>query len=376
MNTVKKEFLRKDLLKLAKGRKEVKKGDMVLGHNQIRKNLLTVKLAPIWGFCYGVLYAIEEVGEALEENPDKNIWVLGELIHNPRVNRELQNLGAHFINFNEIDRIRDGDVVVIPAFGTRKNVLKHLQNRKLTLIDTTCPEVRTVEEQVKKFNQEGYTAIIHGKYSHQESIATSSYADKYLIVRNLSETEYVCDYMLEGGNREDFMEKFNRASSSGFNPDRDLEKIGVANQTTMLMNESLKIFNKFEETVRRRDKNSENFCSIKTICSATQDRQDAVKKLLKNNKFDLFIVVGGHNSSNTQNLARTVTDNSATAVYHIENAGCFTRKSIEFLPPDVEDTRQEKNWLPEGKIKVGLTAGASTPHSQLESVLEKLLGFY
>ncbi len=376
MNTVKEEFLKKDLLKLAKGRKEVEKGDMVLGHNKIQKNRLTVKLAPIWGFCYGVLYAIEEVGEALEENSEKNIWVLGELIHNPRVNRELQNGGARFINFNEIDRIEDNDVVVIPAFGTRKNVLDHLKDRPLTLIDTTCPEVRTVEEQVKKFNQDNYTAIIHGKFSHQESIATSSYAEKYLIVRNLKEAEYVCNYMLEEGDREQFMEKFNRASSSDFDPDRNLEKIGVANQTTMLMNESLEIFNKFEETVRKRDGNTENFRSIKTICSATQDRQDAVKKLLEDNNFNLFIIVGGHNSSNTQNLARTVADNSSTEVYHIENADCFSKDTIEFLPTDNNEIQEKNNWLPPGEISVGLTAGASTPHSQLESVLKKLLGFY
>ncbi|MGM0380484.1 MAG: 4-hydroxy-3-methylbut-2-enyl diphosphate reductase, partial [bacterium] len=254
--------------------------------------------------------------------------------------------------------------------------LEHLKNRDITLIDTTCPEVRTVEEKVKEFNQKGFTALIHGKYSHQESIATSSYADKYLIIRDLAEAEYVTNYMLNGGDKSDFLDKFNRASSSDFEPGSDLEKIGVANQTTMLMNESVKIFNKFRETIRKRDGSTENFSSIGTICSATQDRQDAVKNLLKENHFDLFIVVGGHNSSNTQNLARTAAENSSTNVYHIEDSQCFTEKTITYLPVDSKNTLQQQNWLPEGEITVGITAGASTPHSQLESVLEKLLGFY
>ncbi|MFP4687038.1 MAG: 4-hydroxy-3-methylbut-2-enyl diphosphate reductase [bacterium] len=376
MNTVKKDLLAKDLLRLAKRRKTVQRGNITAGNNLIRKGPLTIKLADTWGFCYGVLYAIEEVGRVLAENPDKTIWVLGDLIHNPHVNQELQRLGAKFIGLDEISIIGEDDIIVIPAFGTKKNILKELNSRNLQIINTTCPEVQTVEEKVQEFNGADYTAIIHGKFEHQESIATSSYAHKYLIVRNEEESRYVCDYILNGGDREEFLNKFRNSCSPDFDPDKDLIQIGMANQTTMLMNESLKIFEIFRETIHKRDGGEKNFKSIRTICSATQDRQDAVKNLIQKNGFDFFIVVGGHNSSNTQNLARSVHENSHIPVYHIENPDSFNENKITYLPPGEKKQLTKKNWLPDGQITVGITAGASTPHSQLERVIQKLLSFF
>ena len=361
---------------LAKRRQETQRDGAVFGFNRIKKNDLTLRLANIWGFCYGVLYALEEVSRILESYPDRRIWVLGDLIHNPLVNQELQNLGAKFIELDEIDRVQPDDLVVIPAFGTKKEILTNLQEREVKLINTTCPEVQTVEERVKEFNQKGYTVIIHGKYSHQETIATCSYADSYLIVRNLEEAQYVCDYILGNGERKEFLSKFKDAIPADFDPDEDLERIGLANQTTMLMNDSLQIFNLFENTIKKRDGNLDNFLSIDTICSATQDRQDAVKNLISENDFDLFIVVGGHNSSNTQNLARTVESSADIPVYHIEEPDDFNRQQITFLPPGEKEEQIEQEWLPAGEINLGITAGASTPHSQLESVIKKLLSYY
>jgi 4-hydroxy-3-methylbut-2-enyl diphosphate reductase len=376
MNTVKKSLLSKDLLKLAKRSEFITKDGITAGNNLIKKGQITLKLADIWGFCYGVLYAIEEVGRILEENPNKTVWVLGDLIHNPHVNLELQRLGAQFIDLDEIQRVREDDIVVVPAFGTKKSILEKLNSNKLQIINTTCPEVRTVEEKVQEFNRAGYTAIIHGKYEHQESIATSSYADKYLIVRNEEEARYVCDYILHGGDRDEFLSRFQNSCSENFDPDRDLKKIGLANQTTMLMNESLKIFKMFKETIQERDGSEENVRSIRTICSATQDRQDAIKQMLVENGFDFFIVIGGHNSSNTQNLARSVQENSSIPVFHIEDAGSFDENEITYLPPEKKEIETKKGWLLPGKLTVGITAGASTPHSQLEKTIQKLLSFY
>ncbi len=376
MNSVKKQFLEKKLLGLAKRREKTTLGETTFGFNKIIRNQLTIKLTDIWGFCYGVLYALEAAGQALDRYHDRSIWILGELIHNPLVNQELKNLGAKFIELDEIHRVQQKDVVIIPAFGTKKDVLKELRSKDIELINTTCPEVQTVEEEVKQFNRRGYTAIIHGKYSHQETIATRSYAADYLLVRNFQEARYVCDYILNNGDKKEFLRKFDQACSKNFDPEIHLEKIGVANQTTMLMNDSLKIIDLFKKTLLERDGNLANFRCIETICSATQDRQDAVKELIKNNHFELFIVVGGHNSSNTQNLARTVKNSSDLPVYHIEQSSDISKNRIEYLPPGNEDKLELKNWLPPEEITIGLTAGASTPHSQLEEVIEKILSFY
>ncbi len=376
MNSVKEQFLKKELLGLAKRSKITRRNDMELGSNKIIKDNLTIQLADIWGFCYGVLYALEEVGRVLEENPQKKIWVLGDLIHNPRVNEKLKQLGAEFIGFTDIAQIQKGDLVIIPAFGTKKKVLKKLKNLDIELINTTCPEVQKVEKKVRKFNQQDYTVIIHGKYEHQESIATSSYANKYLIVRNLSEAKYICNYLSGGKEKDKFLEKFSNATPEHFDPEQDLKKIGLANQTTMLMNDSLQIFNLFQETIEARDGNLKNIETIETICSATQDRQDAMKALIKEDNFDFFLVVGGHISSNTQNLARTVNNSSNIPVYHVEEATDFSQDKIRYLPAGKKETTEKENWLPAGKINVGITAGASTPHSQLEEVIHKLLDIY
>lgn len=376
MSQVKEELLSKKLLRQAKRNEYTRVEDLVVGHNKLSRGPLTLHLADIWGFCYGVLYAIEEVGEVLENHPEKDVWILGDLIHNPHVNQELQTRGATFIDLDELERIKDGDVVVIPAFGTKKEIFDYLDERDVITVDTTCPEVEAVEHEVLAFNQENHTAVIHGKHEHQESIATSSFADRYLIIRDLEEAQYVCDYIENGGSAAEFLDRFNQACSGDFDPDRDLQQIGLANQTTMLMNESLKIFEMIEQAVENRDGDKQNVKTIDTICSATQDRQDAVQKLTRSNQFDLFLVVGGHTSSNTKNLARTVSQRASIPVYHIQDAGSFDRERITFLPLDSRTAETSRNWLPEGECSVGVTAGASTPHSELESVLRKMLSFY
>ncbi|MFB6346365.1 MAG: 4-hydroxy-3-methylbut-2-enyl diphosphate reductase [bacterium] len=376
MSRVKEQLLEKTLLGQAKRSEYTRRDGVILGHNTISKGNLTINLADVWGFCYGVLYAIEAVGEVLEQNPDETVWVLGELIHNNHVNNELERLGANIIEPDEVHRADEDDVVVVPAFGTKKEILKHLDEEDLTTVDTTCPEVREVEEQVLEFNEQGLTTIIHGKYEHQESVATSSFAEPYLIVRDEDEAERVCSYIRDGGDAEEFLSEFNHATSDSFDPDRDLNRIGLANQTTMLMNESVRIFEMIEQAVIDRDGSSDNVEVIDTICSATQDRQDAVNQMTSTNDYDLFIVVGGHHSSNTKNLARTAERENGIPAYHIEDADSFSRESIHHLPFDSTEPLDETGWLPEGEVTVGLTAGASTPHSDLETIVKKLLSFY
>lgn len=377
MSEVKEQLLEKNFLGLAKRNEYTKKDGITLGHNTITKGDLTIHLADVWGFCYGVLYAIEAVGEVLEENPDKKVWVLGELIHNNHVNNELREMGAHFIEPDEVrEKADDDDVVVVPAFGTKEDVFDFLEDQTFEQVDTTCPEVREVEEQVQSFDNDGFTTIIHGKHEHQESIATSSFADPHLIVRDEEETEIVCNYITNGGSKESFLDTFEHAASESFNPEKDLQRIGLANQTTMLMNESVRIFEMIESAVKERDGHVDNVRTIDTICSATQDRQDAVNALTGNNEFDLFLVVGGHHSSNTKNLARTAESENGVPAYHIEEADCFNRDSIQYLPYDEQEATSEANWLPSGTVSVGLTAGASTPHSDLEEIVRKLISFY
>lgn len=377
MSQVKEQLLTKELLRKVKGNELTTYGELEVGRNTIKKDGLTVELADVWGFCYGVLYAIEAVGETLEEYPDRKVWVLGDLIHNPYVNGQLEKLGAHFIDPEEIDRIGPEDVAVIPAFGTREEIFEELDERETVTVDTTCPEVREVEEQVHDFNEMDHTAIIHGKHEHQESIATSSFAERYLIVRDVEEAEIVCDYIRNGGDSESFRETFGEASSEGFDPDEDLQQVGLANQTTMLMNESLEVFNMIEDAIEDRDGDKDNVETIDTICSATQDRQDAVNHLINGSDFDVFLVVGGFTSSNTKNLARTVQQNGATNVYHIEDAECFSDGEITHLPHDSKtEVVTDTGWRPDQPLKIGVTAGASTPHSELEKVLKKIISLY
>lgn len=374
---MKTDLLQKNILKKATRREWFEESGVRMGFHEIHKGDVKLRLAGVWGFCYGVLYAIEAVDEALDQYRGRKVYVLGDLIHNPHVNEQLQKRGAIFINPDEIDGVEPDAVVVVPAFGTRKDIFQKLRGRSMLTIDTTCPEVKTVEEEVTRFKEEGCTAVIHGKFEHQESIATSSFAEHYLIIRDKQEAAWVCEFIRGRKSSAEFLAKFSGAVSRHFDPDVHLKRIGMANQTTMLMNESLDIFEMFGAAVRDRDGHTENFRAMKTICSATQDRQDAVAKLARNEApNDLFIDVGGHSSSNTRNLAITAHQNSGVPVYHIENAGCFTPESITFLPTDSAVVATKKNWLPHGSVTIGLTAGASTPHSELELVIQKLLSFY
>src|SRR5437867_4392305 len=273
-----------------------------------RTGRLTIYLAREFGFCYGVDRAVDYAYQTRERFPDRTVYLTGEIIHNPHVNQKLRSMGIRFLSdrAGSIDRVGPDDVVILPAFGVTVAELQTLERRGCTLIDTTCGSVLNVWKNVRRYADHGYTAIIHGKVWHEETQATAShavsYGGRYLVVLDNREASIVCDYIRGGGDRDAFLKHFANAISAGFDPDRDLQYIGLANQTTMLMSESLEIGEMFRAAMREKYGDSDlvnRYQAFDTICTATQDRQDAVVALLKEQAIGLMIVIGGYNSSNT-----------------------------------------------------------------------------
>ncbi len=352
----------------------------------LRAGRLTIHLAREFGFCYGVDRAVDYAYQARRRFPDQNVFLTGEIIHNPHVNDRLRAAGIRFLSDpgESLERVSSGDVVILPAFGVTIADMERLDRIGCTLVDTTCGSVLTVWKNVKRYAADGFTSIIHGKAKHEETRATASQALKspaghYLVVLDKAEAQFVCDYIRAGGDRAPFLARFEGAASPGFDPDRHLEKIGCANQTTMLMSESLEIERMFRRAFVERYGEAavaDRFRAFDTICSATQERQDAVIALLDSERLDLMIVIGGYNSSNTCNLARICADRVRT--YHIASPECVvSADEIRCRPVGQPSTGLVKEvvegqWLPGGEVVVGLTAGASTPNNIIGEVIEKL----
>ncbi|HXE83503.1 MAG TPA: 4-hydroxy-3-methylbut-2-enyl diphosphate reductase [Gemmatimonadales bacterium] len=351
---------------------------------------LTFRLAGEFGFCYGVDRAVEYAYETRTKFPGKRTFLVGEIIHNPHVNQKLAAMGVAFLHRPEgrdaefdFSSVTAEDVVILPAFGVTVRDFERLRKIGCVLVDTTCGSVLNVWKRVESYARDGFTALIHGKNYHEETKATSSQVNKYpggkyLVVRDMNEARIVCDYIekSEGaGSREQFLQQFKGKMTPGFDPDRDLQRVGVANQTTMLSGESLAIAAEVRKSMARRwgeDAASEHFRTFDTICSATQERQDAVLKLIAE-PLDLMVVIGGYNSSNTTHLAAIC--NEKVPTYHIEDATCIDIEhgSIRFRPVGIhsqEETRE--TWLPEGRLTIGITAGASTPNNKIGETIERI----
>ena len=344
---------------------------------RLQQGEVTIYLAEAFGFCWGVERAVAMAYETRQHFPQERIWITNEIIHNPGVNQRLASMDVGFIavengkkNFSVVEK---GDVVILPAFGASVNEMQLLQEKGCTIVDTTCPWVSKVWNSVEKHKKRDYTSIIHGKYKHEETVATSSFAGKYLVVLNLAQAEYVSKYILNGGDRKEFLSKFNHAHSVGFDPDKDLERVGVANQTTMLKSETEEIGKLFESTMLKKYgplSLNDHFMSFNTICDATQERQDAMLDLVKED-LDLMIVIGGFNSSNTTHLQEISVEYGIPS-YHIDSPErIISGESIEHKPLGKE-VEIHQNWLPAGKIKVGVTSGASTPDRAVEETIEKI----
>jgi 4-hydroxy-3-methylbut-2-enyl diphosphate reductase len=352
---------------------------------------LTFRLAGEFGFCYGVDRAVEYAYETRTKFPGKRTFLVGEIIHNPHVNQKLAAMGVAFLHRPEgregefdFSSVTADDVVILPAFGVTVRDFERLRQTGCVLVDTTCGSVLNVWKRVESYARDGFTALIHGKNYHEETKATSSQVNKYpggkyLVVRDMNEARMVCDYIegreKEEGRKERFLEHFKGKMSPGFDPDRDLQRVGVANQTTMLSGESLAIAAEVRKSMARRwgqAAASEHFRTFDTICSATQERQDAVLKLIAE-PLDLMVVIGGYNSSNTTHLAAIC--NEKVPTYHIEDATCIDIEhgSIRFRPVGIhsqEETRE--TWLPEGRLTIGITAGASTPNNKIGETIERI----
>lgn len=345
---------------------------------------LTVRLAREFGFCYGVDRAVEYAYETRAKFPDRRIFVVGEIIHNPHVNTRLVGMGISIIRRSaggEFDfaALVGDDVVILPAFGVTREDFDRLRALGCVLVDTTCGSVLNVWKRVESYARDGFTALIHGKYAHEETRATASQVTKYaggryLVVRDMGETRLVSEFIERGGSGADLRERFRVAASPGFDPGRDLARVGIANQTTMLSSESLAIAVEVRRAVVARYGDAgvaERFRSFDTICSATQDRQDAVLKLL-DGAVDVAVVIGGYNSSNTNHLAALCAERVPT--FHIEDAVCVLPEAgvIRHKPVGAHEVVEAKDWLPEGRVTVGVTAGASTPNSKVGGVIDRI----
>jgi len=346
---------------------------------------LAVHLAREFGFCYGVDRAVDYAYQARKRFPTQRVFLTGEIIHNPHVNDQLRGQGVRFLSDPDERDVQLGadDVVILPAFGVTIGELQALDRTGCTLVDTTCGSVLNVWKNVKRYALDGLTSIIHGKYWHEETQATASQAvasngGHYLVLLDRPQAEDVCSYIVHGGDRAAFLDRFREAASPGFDPDLHLTRIGCANQTTMLSSESLAIGEMFREAMRARygeAELSQRFRAFDTICSATQDRQDAVIRLLAEQRLDLMLVVGGYNSSNTCNLARICAGRVPT--FHIADPeGLLSAEAIRHRDVSSRSEVTTTGWLPaDGPLAVGITSGASTPDNLVEQAIRSLERF-
>jgi 4-hydroxy-3-methylbut-2-en-1-yl diphosphate reductase len=352
----------------------------------LTRGSVTIRLAEEFGFCWGVERAIALAYETRQQFPKERIWITNEIIHNPSVNQNLRDMAVQFIpvdaqGIKDFSVVEGADVVILPAFGASVQEMQLLIQKGCTIMDTTCPWVSKVWNSVEKHKKSNFTSIIHGKYQHEETIATNSFAGIYLVVLNLEEAAYVCDYILtpeesveaRSQRKSEFLAKFKNAYSEGFDPEKDLVSLGVANQTTMLKGETEQIGKLFERTMMRKygpTTLNDHFMSFNTICDATQERQDAMFQLV-DEPLDLMVVIGGYNSSNTTHLQEISIEREIPS-YHIDSADRIgPGNQVEHKPLNQSLTMTE-NWLPEGPIVVGITSGASTPDRVVSDVVQKI----
>lgn len=342
-----------------------------------RGGRISVHVARYYGFCHGVIRAIRIALDTSEKYAGRRMYLLGQMIHNPYVNEQLRQRGVTILEIpweESLSMITANDVVIVPAFGVSVQTMQRLQAIGCGVVDTTCGEVMSVWKRIGRYNASKFTTIIHGKYAHEESIATSSRADHYLVVKDLKEAQLVADYIR--GNDPPraalLLEHFRGAYSPGFDPRRHLQHVGMAAQTTMYASEFVRVSELIRAAVVERygEASADHFQELDTICSATEERQGAVDALAQ--RCDVMVVVGGYNSSNTGNLTRVAAQHAPS--YHVQGPGRITRQMITHQPFGSKEEATTSNWLPDkSALTIGLTSGASTPDSVLEEVLQEAL---
>ncbi|MFT4641815.1 MAG: 4-hydroxy-3-methylbut-2-enyl diphosphate reductase [Verrucomicrobiales bacterium] len=341
----------------------------------------TLRLAKQFGFCYGVERAIDLAYASRRVFKDQNIYLIGEIIHNPEVNRQLIEMGIRNLVGPDaaatVEELTAEDVVIVPAFGAETTMMERIKERGCQIVDTTCGDVMSVWKRVRGYAKKGVTSIIHGKASHEETRATASRATSageghYLVILTLDDTDYVCDYIRKGGDREDFLARFQGGYSDGFDPNIHLNEVGVANQTTMLKSETEELQRRIAKAIRDRDgtQEEEKFQYFDTICGATQERQDALFEMLKHS-MDVLLVVGGYNSSNTSHLVEIGEKQLPT--FFIRDAKCL-RSFEEVIHYDLHKSEEvtstySESLLGDGPVTIGITAGASCPNNLIEDTI-------
>ena len=345
----------------------------------------TVRLAKEFGFCYGVERAIDLAYAARKVFADRKVYLLGEIIHNPEVNRQLSEMGIIRIPISQheetVSQLSSEDVVIVPAFGAETKLMDLISQRGCLIVDTTCGDVMSVWKRVRGYAKQGFTSIIHGKAIHEETRATSSRAmgdsgkGHYLVLLTLDDVNYVCDYIRHGGNKEEFLHRFAGSMSEGFDPDQHLKQVGVANQTTMLKSETEELQRRIQQAIQDRDgvdAKTQNFQVFDTICGATQERQDSLFDMLQR-PMDVLIVVGGYNSSNTTHLVEIGEKQLPT--FFIRTAECL-KSFDEIVHFDLhlksETTGYSHKLTSPDPVVVGITAGASCPNNLIEDTIFRL----
>ncbi|KAL7463761.1 hypothetical protein ACHAXS_004115 [Conticribra weissflogii] len=360
---------------------ELKTSNYVIERDGVR-----VHLAKDFGFCWGVERSIALAYEAVEHFPGRTVHITNELIHNPEVNDNLQKMNVQFIEKlgegkKDFSKVEDGDVVILPAFGASFEEMSLMNEKNVEVVDTTCPWVSKVWNTVDQHQRKGLTSVIHGKYGHEETIATTSFCEDYICVKDYEEAEMVADYIVNGGDKEAFLKYFEKAVSKGFDPDTMLDKVGLANQTTMYKKETRAIGQLMQKAMMKKFgpvDAKDHYLEFDTICDATQERQDAIHELVENASelnLEFILVVGGWDSSNTAHLLE-IPHKAGIRSFHINKADCIgadntiTHRTIsgdivtEKFIEDIENASKT--------VVMGVTSGASTPDKAVQDSLSSI----
>jgi len=360
---------------------ELKTNDFV-----IEKDGVKVYLAKDFGFCWGVERSIALAYEAVEHFPGKTVHITNELIHNPEVNDKLHDMNVQFIEKlgegkKDFSKIGEGDVVILPAFGASFEEMTLMNNKNVEVVDTTCPWVSKVWNTVDQHQRKGLTSVIHGKYGHEETVATVSFCEDYICVKDIKEAEMVADYIINGGDKEKFLKYFEKAVSKGFDPDTMLDKVGLANQTTMYKKETRAIGQLMQKAMMKKFgpvNAKDHYLEFDTICDATQERQDAISDLVENSDelgLDFILVVGGWDSSNTAHLLE-IPEKAGVRSFHINKSECIgadntiTHRTVDgeiVTEKFIEDIENKDK-----KLVMGVTSGASTPDKAVQDSLDQI----
>lgn len=343
-----------------------------------------------FGFCYGVENAIDIAYRAVEENPDKNIYLLSEMIHNPTVNEDLLRRGVKFLHNTDgselipISSLSSEDIVIVPAFGTTLEIEEELKKVGINpyQFNTTCPFVEKVWKRGKQLGKKEYALVVHGKHQHEETRATFSHSADHsavVVVLNPDEATILAEIMTEDRPLSDFEKYFGHKATEGFNPLEDLKRFGVINQTTMLATETQEVMDILKAATIERFGEADildHFADTSdTLCYATNENQSATLALAEK-EADLAFVVGGYNSSNTMHLVEILEHSFPT--YHVRDASEFKSESeIHHFDQWKKEVLVSENWLPSHRpLKIAITSGASCPDVLVDEVMLKILSYF